>query len=407
MLKNEHIIVVGQQPWDVDIGSNCKDIALEFSKNNKVLYVNPPLDRITSIRYAKHPAIIKRKQILKNPAEGLLRVNDNLFIFYPYCLVESVNWLKPYVLFDFLNKINNIRFASVIRETVKKLGYSDFILFNDNEIIKCFYLQEFLRPKLSIYYSRDYILGTPYWRRHGIISEPKMMAKVDLCFANSAFLMNYCKQYNVMSFDVGQGCNMANDALLAITDIPKDMEHIDGPIIGYVGSLQSIRLDIELLLHMAKAKPHWQIVLVGPEDEVFEKSRLHDCNNVHFLGRKEATELPSYISAFDLCINPQLVNPLTLGNYPRKIDEYLLFGKPVVAVNTEAMNLFKDYVYLAENHQDYIFQIEKALEEPFDENKVNARRAFAASHTWENSVERMYTVMQEELASNRVHNFKR
>jgi hypothetical protein len=34
------IIVTGLQPWDVEIGSNCKNIAIEFAKNNRVLYVN-------------------------------------------------------------------------------------------------------------------------------------------------------------------------------------------------------------------------------------------------------------------------------------------------------------------------------------------------------------------------------
>lgn len=47
---NKDIIIVGQQAWDTDIGSNCKNIALEMSKNNRVLYVNSPLDRITLLR---------------------------------------------------------------------------------------------------------------------------------------------------------------------------------------------------------------------------------------------------------------------------------------------------------------------------------------------------------------------
>ena len=47
MIKNQDIIITGLQAWDVEIGSNCKSIALEFSKNNRVLYVNSPLDRKT------------------------------------------------------------------------------------------------------------------------------------------------------------------------------------------------------------------------------------------------------------------------------------------------------------------------------------------------------------------------
>jgi hypothetical protein len=31
-IKNRDIVVIGIQPWDIEIGSNCKNIALEFSK---------------------------------------------------------------------------------------------------------------------------------------------------------------------------------------------------------------------------------------------------------------------------------------------------------------------------------------------------------------------------------------
>ena len=47
IIQGRDIVIVGQQPWDTEIGSNCKNIALEFSKHNRVLYVNSPLDRFT------------------------------------------------------------------------------------------------------------------------------------------------------------------------------------------------------------------------------------------------------------------------------------------------------------------------------------------------------------------------
>ncbi|MCD8270149.1 MAG: hypothetical protein LUD46_18005 [Parabacteroides sp.] len=45
MLEGENFIFTGLQPWDISIGSNAKDIALEVSKHNRVLYVNTPLDK--------------------------------------------------------------------------------------------------------------------------------------------------------------------------------------------------------------------------------------------------------------------------------------------------------------------------------------------------------------------------
>ena len=36
-------IVTGLQSWDIDIGSNSKNIALELAKEHRVLYVNRAL----------------------------------------------------------------------------------------------------------------------------------------------------------------------------------------------------------------------------------------------------------------------------------------------------------------------------------------------------------------------------
>ena len=50
-IAGSDIVIIGQQPWDTEIGSNCKDMALEMSKRNRILYVNSPLDRITRLRH--------------------------------------------------------------------------------------------------------------------------------------------------------------------------------------------------------------------------------------------------------------------------------------------------------------------------------------------------------------------
>jgi glycosyltransferase involved in cell wall biosynthesis len=173
------------------------------------------------------------------------------------------------------------------------------------------------------------------------------------------------------------------------------------PIIGYIGVLYELRLDLQLLERLATERPEWNFLLIGPEDEAFRSSKLHKLPNVHFPGRKEAKELPQYLARFDVAINPQKVNEVTIGNYPRKIDEYLAMGKPTVATSTEAMSIFAEHVYLAKGADDYTALIEKALLENTP-GREDARIAFARSHTWENSVAEIYKAMitaDPELAS--------
>ncbi|MDD4608989.1 MAG: hypothetical protein PHY71_02395 [Bacteroidaceae bacterium] len=42
MIKGKDFIITALQPWDINIGSNVKDIAAEIAKNNRVLYINTP-----------------------------------------------------------------------------------------------------------------------------------------------------------------------------------------------------------------------------------------------------------------------------------------------------------------------------------------------------------------------------
>jgi glycosyltransferase involved in cell wall biosynthesis len=156
-----------------------------------------------------------------------------------------------------------------------------------------------------------------------------------------------------------------------------------------VGALQSIRLDMDIIEFIAVKNPHWSIVLVGPEDDEFKAGKLHAIPNIHFLGAKDGNMLPAYINMFNVCINPQLVNQITIGNYPRKIDEYLAMGKPVVATATRAMEIFSEHTYLAKDKEAYVSLIQKALDEDYA-GLQQKRKAFAASHTWENNVAEIY-----------------
>ncbi|MGV3545951.1 MAG: glycosyltransferase [Pedobacter sp.] len=388
IIENRDIIVVGQQPWDTLIGSNCKDIAVEFSKHNRVLYINAPLDRRTKFQQAETEGVKKRVRVIKGEEDGLEQIAPNFWVFYPNVINESINWM-PTAIFRLFNKINNKRFAKSIKKAIRRLDFKNFILFNDSDMFRSYHLKELLHPATSIYYSRDNLLATSYWGKHGKHLEPELIKKSNLCVANSVYLANYCKKYNPNSFYVGQGCDFTifkNDESVIV---PNNLASIPKPILGYVGALLSIRLDENILIHLAEQKPEWSIVLVGPEDDDFKRSKLHQLSNVYFLGAQKPETLPAYIKGFDVCLNPQALNPLTIGNYPRKIDEYLAMGKPTLATKTEAMSVFEDYVYIAETKQDYVTLAEKALIENSEE-LANKRIAFAHTHTWEKNVEEIY-----------------
>src|ERR1700754_1905358 len=132
MIKNKDIVVVGLQPWDIKIGSNCKNIAIELSRHNRILYVNAPIDQITRVRQRKEPAMVRRLEILKS-GQNILRVADNIWNLYPKRTLQSINWMPDSGLYRALNRRNNRAFATDIREAMTELGFTNSILFNDSD----------------------------------------------------------------------------------------------------------------------------------------------------------------------------------------------------------------------------------------------------------------------------------
>ncbi len=392
-MKGKDIIMFGLQPWDIPIGSNFKNMALEIAKDNRVLYINRPLDRASLYRNKNNPQIQARIKS-RTSGEGLFSEPvPGLSTFNPRVVLESINWLPDNFLYDLFNKRNGKKLAGEILWAAQKLDLKDPWLITDNDFFNGLYLSEYIQPVKWVHYIRDFLLSQEYFQKHGHRAEPEMMRKADAVAANSLYLANYAAKYNPVVADIGQGCEV--EEFMTPAPEPCDMISIPHPRIGYCGSITSTRLDIALLEFIARQQPGWHIVLVGPEDDKFRDSALHSLSNVHFTGSKKPEELPAYVHSFDVCINPQVLNQMTIGNYPRKVDEYLAAGKPVVATRTEAMEAFVPLCILCSNGEEYINGIRKALETSGDEIEIRARKKLAGSHTWEASVNKLYQLCKK------------
>lgn len=399
LVQNRDIVIISIQPWYYEMGSNCKNIALELSKHNRVLYVNIPITRKTFFNKNETAGVKKHCGIIRKKQNAIEQINEQMWQFYPTTLIESINWIPVTRIFSFINRINNIRFASDIRKAIKQLNFENIILFNDNDIYNGFYLKELLSPSLYIYYMRDFLQGYSFWKKHSSKSEPQLIKKADLVVTNSLYYQEYCSKFNATSTYIGQGCKLNLFDPESVVQVPDDLHHIPKPKVGYVGALDSSRLDHNIIRIIAEHNPNWQVVLVGPEDESFRQSKLHEIPNIHFLGARPIDLLPAYIKDFDVCMNPQQINFITNGNYPLKIDEYLAMGKATIATRTKAMQLFEKHVSLAETAEDYPTLIEHLLAEESDKNKIQSRIIFAKSHTWENSIKLLYEAIKKNEKS--------
>lgn len=401
MTTGRDFVFINPQSWKGDISGNCRNIALELAKHNRVLFVNPPLVRNLPGANKNDADRIEYTELTEAGKHiSIKELGNNLWNLFPKSFTESIRWIPNTSIFSFFNKINNKRFAKDIQEGIDKLGFKNVIIFNDTEMFKGFYLKELLNPDLYIYYSKDYMLEVPFWKKHGVIIEPALMAKSDIGVANSTYLRDLYAKHNPNAYYIGQGCNFQVFDVYKNYPTPEDIIPIKKPIVGYVGALTNLRIDMSIITNLAEKLPHWSVVLVGPESDGIRKENYAHLKNIIFLGKKPLDTLSSYINSFEVCINPQLINATTIGNYPLKVDEYLAMGKPVVATKTKGMQFFADYCLLAETPVQYPALVEQAHNSN-NETIRQQRISFARSHTWENVSIAIYDAIEKTLAKRR------
>jgi teichuronic acid biosynthesis glycosyltransferase TuaH len=401
-ISGRDIVMFSFQSWDTAIGSNFKDMAIELSKKNRVLFVNRALDR-SSLYKQRNDAVTKtRLNSIKNGTGELEQVAPNIWVQNPRVILESINSIPVAGLHDWLNKLNGKRLAKQINKVARQLDFRDTILINDNDFIRGFYLKEMIDCSAYVFYIRDYMLGVDFFKRHGARHEAGVMQKADLVVANSVHLANYARENNPNSFYIGQGCDFTQ-FLKDDIPMPDDLKSIKAPVIGYTGFVSAWRIDVDVIRHIAETCPDCSIVLVGPIDWLFKKEALSHLKNVHFLGGKPPDTLANYIKYFDICINPQIMNEVTRGNYPRKADEYLAMEKPLVATATEGMKMFEPYCFLCSTKEAYTEKIRYIINHPEEANTAaikQRRKQFALMHTWEESIgmlgDAYYSVKREQ-----------
>ena len=148
------------------------------------------------------------------------------------------------------------------------------------------------------------------------------------------------------------------------TKIPDDLQKLaTKPIVGYAGKMQE-RLDIDMITYAAENLPDVNFVVIGQLLASGFVSKLFKLPNVHYLGDKTFDDLPAYLHNFDVCIIPHKVSPLTQSMSPLKFYEYLAAGRPIVSTEISGVTEFNDWVYIAQDNEDFLNGITTFLTNP-------------------------------------------
>jgi glycosyltransferase involved in cell wall biosynthesis len=178
-----------------------------------------------------------------------------------------------------------------------------------------------------------------------------------------------------------------------------DVQALATPVLGFAGNFLATKVDLDLLDAIARARPDWTLLLVGPARpgtgrRLAELGRLP---NVLWVGPKSYRELPQYVAAFDVGLIPYVRNGYTASCFPLKLYEYLAAGKPVVATGVPVLEGMEPDVRLVDGPQAFVEAVEAALALRSEDDRAR-RTDLASRNTWETRAERLLALIVDELA---------
>jgi GT2 family glycosyltransferase/SAM-dependent methyltransferase/glycosyltransferase involved in cell wall biosynthesis len=214
-----------------------------------------------------------------------------------------------------------------------------------------------------------------------LMREHELMRNADLLVVTSDWLQAETGKYNPRSLMVRNACQYEHfcEPPAEVFRDPRGRR-----VIGYYGAIAEW-FDLDLLEKVARRHPDCLVLLVGG-DTGGAHQRLRHLDNVEFIGEVAYTKLPYYLYAFDVCLLPFQVIPLTLATNPVKVYEYLSAGKPVVSIDLPEIRQFGDLVSSGADHDAFLAALEATLSAPADPQEIARRKAFAAEQTWAHRV---------------------
>lgn len=187
-----------------------------------------------------------------------------------------------------------------------------------------------LAPDCCVYDNMDELsafAGAP----NGIaVLEARLLARCDVVYVGGHSLFEAKRNLhdNIHVFPSSVDFEHFSAARAALED-PDDQRGIPRPRLGFFGVIDE-RLNAELVANIARLRPEWQLVMIGPTAKV-DASALPRAQNIHWLGCKDYATLPNYLAGWDVAIMPFAINDATRFISPTKTPEFLAAGVPVVS----------------------------------------------------------------------------
>lgn len=236
--------------------------------------------------------------------------------------------------------------------------------------------------------------------------EADLMARADMvfCGGRSLYEARRGRHPNIQCFPSGVDiAHFSRDA--AQTADPADQSALPRPRLGFYGVLDE-RMDLALLDQMARLRPDWSFVMIGPVIKI-SPDDLPRADNIHWLGGRDYAQLPDYAVHWDIALMPFARNASTRFISPTKTPEYMASGLPVVS--TPIKDVVDSYgalasIRIADDAAGFVAACEELLAATDDDRMAwQAESALClADKSWDGMASRIAQQLHDGLSARRI-----
>jgi len=346
-----------------------------LNDGKKVLWINPLPFRNVSLKNVSRTTFVKKLQNKFRTHSKIIKVfQKGLYVHSPlyFPAVQGEQWCK----------LNNKLIELQISLLKKLLGIKRHFLWSAGSftVLPILELEE---HEFFIYQAADLISdfrgASSEMKKRLTIMEKTLCEKASYIFPASLRIQE--KIQNMIDRPqkvVYMPHGVDYEHFSSEWPVADKVAHLPKPVAGYFGSLTDAN-DKNVLIELAKDS--FTVVVIGKI--VGDYTQCFEYKNIHFLGPVAYDVLPSYAACFDVCLLNWRMGEWIRNCFPKKTQEYLAMGKPIVSVKIpEVMKQFGEYVYFAETPAEFVQEARRALWEDTPE-LAEARRRRVRNETWD------------------------
>jgi glycosyltransferase involved in cell wall biosynthesis len=375
-LEGRDIVCVGFADWETELPTNQHHLMSRLAAGNRVLFIESLGLRRPQLAGRDLKRIARRLRRGLAPARPAPAGSSRVHVLSPLVLPLHSNAL--------VRRLNARLLPALVQRSIKRLNFTNPILWA--YVPQAEALLDALDPALVVYHCVDDIAAQPGVDAGSFrAAEARFAARADLVLASAPAL---AERMRTLSENVLDAPNVADTAAFATAlqpgPVDPAIDALPRPRIVFTGAVVATKLDVELIVDVARARPGWSFALVGPTgmgDPSTDVSALQDVPNIHLLGGRHHTALPGVLRGADAGIIPYASNQLTASIFPMKVYEYLAAGLPVVATALPALAGVQE-IARAPGATAFVAALDDALAHTSDAERA-ARSQAAAAHSWD------------------------